>query len=525
MSEKEDIITYIKRAFELREQKCYKQAIEMLYKAIAIEPDNTEILYQLGELYYLLGNYSRAIQYPEQILKIEENNIPALILTMKIYTKQDELYTAKEYAEKIYQLDKNEQNLDALLDLYGKLSLYDEIEQYFELIEHSEKCIVTYAKICYAAHKIDEAEKFIKKGLEINPENEYLRILSGKIYFDKNEFDKAKDIFASFDKNTENPEVLNYRGLFALDAQNFIDAIKNFSKASNINPENSAYSYNLGNAYYLNGWYEEAIEAYKKALFIDADNPDYRYSLAYAYYMYEEYDKAKYEVNYILENKPNYSGANVLKGLISFKEKNYIEAERILKANLANNPDDEFTMSALSKIDYELGKTDLAKEYLSFLIQKNPDNLSYKSDLSDVYIKLKEYDSAIKLSEDIIRSNPNYIEGFLIGARASYAAGNFEETKRYAQEALSVDINCAEGYYYLALVRKEEKDFEEAIECMRRAIIYDVNNAKYYAEMAEIYELSGDNKSAFEYVKEAENIDDSEEYKLLYRKYAALNRK
>ena len=43
--------------------------------------------------------------------------------------------------------------------------------------------------------------------------------------------------------------------------------------------------------------------------------------------------------------------------------------------------------------------------------------------------------------------------------------------------------------------------------------------------MAEIYELSGDNKSAFEYVKEAENIDDSEEYKFLYRKYAALNRK
>ena len=175
MSEKEDIILYIKRAFELRAQKCYKQAIEMLYKAIAIEPDNTEILYQLGELYYLLENYSRAIQYPEQILKIEENSIPALILTMKIYTKQDELFTAKEYAEKIYMLDKNEQNLNALIELYGKLSLFDEIEQYYELIERSEKCIVTYAKICYAAQKIDEAEKLIKKGLELNPENEYLR--------------------------------------------------------------------------------------------------------------------------------------------------------------------------------------------------------------------------------------------------------------------------------------------------------------------------------------------------------------
>ena len=60
-TEHEEIIQYIKRAFELKNQECYKQAIEMLYKAISIEPDNMEILFQLGELYYLLHNYTRAI--------------------------------------------------------------------------------------------------------------------------------------------------------------------------------------------------------------------------------------------------------------------------------------------------------------------------------------------------------------------------------------------------------------------------------------------------------------------------------
>ena len=73
MAENEELISYIKRAFELRNQECYKQAIEMLYKAIAIEPDNVEILYQIGELYYLLKNYSRALQYPNQILCLLPN--------------------------------------------------------------------------------------------------------------------------------------------------------------------------------------------------------------------------------------------------------------------------------------------------------------------------------------------------------------------------------------------------------------------------------------------------------------------
>ena len=60
---------------------------------------------------------------------------------------------------------------------------------------------------------------------------------------------------------------------------------------------------------------------------------------------------------------------------------------------------------------------------------------------------------------------------------------------------------------------------------MKRAITYDVTNAKYYAEMAKIYKLNGDIKTAFEYVKEAESINHSEEYKILYREYASLNRR
>lgn len=100
-----------------------------------------------------------------------------------------------------------------------------------------------------------------------------------------------------------------------------------------------------------------------------------------------------------------------------------------------------------------------------------------------------------------------------------------ELAKKYAQDAISLDINCSEGYYYLALVRVSQKDYEEAIECMKRAITYDINNAKYYAEMSNIYKLKEDIKTAFEYIKEAESIDNSTEYKIMYRELAALNRK
>ena len=39
----QETLEYIQKAFELKSQNCYKQAIEMLYKALEIENDNTEI--------------------------------------------------------------------------------------------------------------------------------------------------------------------------------------------------------------------------------------------------------------------------------------------------------------------------------------------------------------------------------------------------------------------------------------------------------------------------------------------------
>ncbi|MEE3349722.1 MAG: tetratricopeptide repeat protein [Candidatus Gastranaerophilaceae bacterium] len=525
MAENEEILSYIKRAFELKEQECYKQAIEMLYKAIALEPDNTEILFQIGELYYMLNNYTRAIQYPEQVLEQDGNHIPSLKLLKNICLKQNELYRAKETAEKIYELEKTDENLSSLIDIYGKLDLFEEIEQYTSEIERSELCLLAYAKTCYYALKIDKAETITDKALCINPENEDLLVLKGKILFDKNEPEKAKAIFSKFDKNTTNPEVLNYLGLFATDELNFIEAIKYFSKAGNLDKNNPRYLFNLGNAYYLNGWYEESVAAYQKAILLAPENCEYRYAIAYAYYEHNSFDKAKKEVDYILLNNNTHAGAKVLRALLMFHDKNFIEAENILKSNIASGSNDNFTLSSIAKIEAELGKYENAENHIKEILKRTNHNLSYKYDLGEIYIREKKYTEAISIANEILEENPNYIDGYILGAKAAYNNNNLDEAKKYAQEALSTDINCDGGYYYLAMVRKNEGDYEEAVECMKRAIMYNVNNAEYYAEMADIYRLSGDNKTAFEYIKEAENIDSSEEYKQLFRQYAAMNRK
>lgn len=518
LSEEKEVLGYIKEAFSLRAQELYKPAVEMLYKALSMDNDNIEVLFQLGELYSLMHNYPRALGYLEQVISQKPDHIESLKLIRQIYKNDGNFEKSLSVAEKVLELDKTTENLKELVKLSGKIGLTDNLIKY----EKSELCdvdiIFEIANAYYENGKIDEAKKLLEK----YPNNEKIGILLGKVYFDENDFEKARSIFSKYPNTTENPEILNYKGLFALEDMNFIEAIKYFSKASTLNKNNAIYFYNLGNAYFYNGWMEEAQKAYAKAIYIAPDNMDYRYSLAYLYYETKSYDKCKKETDAILSILPKHTGARVLKALLLNNANEFMQAKEILENN---ESEDDFTLISLGKTYCNLDMYEKAEKTIQQVIKRNPENLSYISDLSDVYIKEREFDKALELANKIVKENPNYIYGYIIGAKTAYLKGEYEKAKEFAQEALSLDMNCADGYYYLALVRFNEDDYEEAIECMKRAITYNVTNPEYYAGMSKIYKAKGDIKAALEYISEAGNIDDSTEYKLIYKELAELKRK
>ena len=115
LSEEKEVLGYIKDAFELRAQELYKPAIEMLYKALSMDNDNVEVLFQLGELYSLMHNYPRAIGYLEQVLEQNTNHKDTLKLIQKIYYKEQKFEDALQYAERIFSIEKNSENLKEIV--------------------------------------------------------------------------------------------------------------------------------------------------------------------------------------------------------------------------------------------------------------------------------------------------------------------------------------------------------------------------------------------------------------------------
>ena len=83
--QEENSIDYIKKSFELKNSKLYKEAIEMLYKALECDEagENSEIISQIADLYVLLKNYDRALEEYERVLETDKNHTHSLNETVK----------------------------------------------------------------------------------------------------------------------------------------------------------------------------------------------------------------------------------------------------------------------------------------------------------------------------------------------------------------------------------------------------------------------------------------------------------
>ena len=88
MGNSKEKIELIKKSFELKSLKKYKEAIEALYKALEyddITEDNIELMVQIGELYVLLGNLTRALEEFNKVLNLNKNHKTSKQRCFEIY--------------------------------------------------------------------------------------------------------------------------------------------------------------------------------------------------------------------------------------------------------------------------------------------------------------------------------------------------------------------------------------------------------------------------------------------------------
>lgn len=411
----ETLNTLVERCIAENTQESIDKAIKELEK---LEENLTSYIVEgtandnIAEFYYnKMLNYIKTNSYENALVEIQN--------AMK-YNKYPFKYLW--YAAELYsRIDKLEEAYNIYNDAI--LAGREDAEVYYNI-----------GKIMSRLNaKIDEIIEMYEKGLGLEPDHYALNDMIAELYIEKYKRGgnhKFYELAIEYENKQIEVNPGSYvhvnRGLMYLDNAEFDNAINDFEKAIEFEP-NDIYAYNnIAYTFKRQCEYEKAVEMYKKGLELDVDESKeiLHRNLYIAYLLLGRYEEAKEQVEIMI--KEYYGGqagfdmfGEIFRHTGEFKK--CLEMEERFAEYVKDKED---CYKALTETAIHLEDKKLAKKYLKLLKNScGEDEESYYKMLA-YYILLLKGDRQKALRYFIkATANARYIQPYLIVCRQRYKLG------------------------------------------------------------------------------------------------------
>lgn len=334
-----------KEAYRLIDLKKYAEAQEKFNELLAVDPTNTYGLVGMGDLLYKQQKYEEAILYYKRCLEQDPANKFSIMGIMNCYRDLKQLQTVINIAEEYRHIAMSDASiLSRVADAHRKLKNFKESEIYY------------------------------MSALQINPNDQYVIVGLGHLYFA---------------------------------CQRYTDAIKWWEKLVDTQPDNIKILTEIGNSYRKIKDFDKAIEYYERAQKIDENNFFALYGLAESYRGKKDFKKAIQYWEKILKFDPHNKliinrYADSLRGMGEYEK-----ALECFNSILGKNEDYYALLGKAATLNL-MGEHEKAIEIYNSLRQKDPLNSRPVLELADIYFyDLNEKNYAIKLLEDFLKENPS----------------------------------------------------------------------------------------------------------------------
>ncbi len=263
---------------------------------------------------------------------------------------------------------------------------------------------------------------------------------------------KIKNSLAEFTDKTVSIGIASYPTINFDKDQILDNAGKAVDHAAFYGPDSivsfDAVSLNIsGDNLYQNGDIEGAIREFKTATLLDPSNVNIHNSLGVCYGILGDYGKALKEFKKAIKLDPdevmalyNVGLVNMLTGKNREALKYFLDAER-------NKEEDIFEIAfQIGRIYLNMGKPEIAKEFLEKAVGLNPESGPALRSLGECCTALNMTDEAISAYKKAIRKNPNDAESLsALGYLFDLLGENPEITTIFCQQ--SIDIAPGNGLY------------------------------------------------------------------------------
>lgn len=279
-----------------------------------------------------------------------------------------------------------------------------------------------------------------------------------------------------------------------LNLEDTIQALKDYSQAINIVPDDDRFYNQRAQVYYEQGKYDLADKDYLKMISLKEGDVMGYMGIGRNANAQKRYEDAIKQFDYVVKLEPNYSSA------YSFRAESYIGLKKYNEAI-----DD--VISALSidrdrKAFYELQQlADSAFEQTVARLKvqkvKEPNEQSWDYDLGIVYERAAKYNKAIAYYKESLEKESNIITASRI-SRCYDDLGDYDKALEYCNQAIALDSVKTNYLYEKANILDNAGRTQEAIKTMSDYIANTPDEPAGYYQRGWFKDHSGDIEGALE---------------------------
>ncbi len=364
------------------------QALEEFKTLIALDPSPRSYVF-MGLCYRHLGQYDEAKRYLNQSLSADPNNIPALFNLGFIARKQNDYAQAEQYLTRALRLDRDYP--EALFELGSVKMDQKKFEEAIPLFRHcaevSPRPGEAYYKLALAERSLrqfDAAQRDMDvfKTLSKNPQPapyplqhffDYLDRRSTLSPSQQNESD-LRELQADVQQNPDRPRSLYLLAEALLKLGRKDEAIQTLQHLEDVSGGDFRTELNTGVLLGRYRLYSDAIRYFQAAGKANPASDEAQYNLAEAYFQSGRYQEALQSLLQVSSDGQKDGSYLGLIGDVYTRLGRYADATQSLKEAVTRSPDNEQYYAALALVQLRTGGTEDAERTTRSGLARIPDS-------------------------------------------------------------------------------------------------------------------------------------------------------
>jgi tetratricopeptide (TPR) repeat protein len=441
-------------------ERDWQVAIEYLQKASAIQPENPDPYFFLGQAFQGLEQPEKAIAAFKKTIALNPN------LKHNDYQVSNAHYRLGQSLVKMGLTKEGQNELKIAADLKTVAFKRDEAKiQAFTSNEGNK-----LAELVAPEGLVAEAPAGDGK--------------TGPVL--RTEGDFYKKVIAAAHNNI---------GLLRAERQDFRTAAEQFRLATTWDPQLEGINFNLGLAYYKGELYADALQPLEKELKARPDNLAVKQLLGLSYFMTDNYPQASALLTEVVAAKPNEATLYYPLALSLINEKKTDAANQIIQQMVSMGGSSPQLHILLGRAAYDQGDSAKAIEELQSAISLDNKVLLAHFYSGVVYLKLGKFEEARKEFEAELNLNPNDLQAKYDLGYVCLAAQDLPRGIKLMREIIAAKPQLADAHYELGKALLQQGDVDRSIESLEIAAKLDPAKAHIHYQLGRAY-LAAGRKSA-----------------------------